>query len=201
VPPDHHDDAHWATYNARQRHRPVRALLVELIELAGPGNGRTAIDLGCGAGLETRALLDAGWRVLAIDGEPGTLDRLLRTIGGVHPGLTTDVRHFDELTELPLADLLYAGYSLPYQEPDQFHRTWTVIRSALRPGGWLAANVFGERDTWAGDHGMTFLSAADARALADGLEIVTWREEDDDGPAFSGPKHWHVFDLLARRPA
>jgi hypothetical protein len=103
--------------------------------------------------------------------------------------------------ELPLADLLYAGYSLPYQEPAQFRRMWTVARSALRPGGWLAANVFGERDSWAGDDGLTFLSAADARALADGLEIVTWREEDDNGPAFSGPKHWHVFDLLARRPA
>jgi hypothetical protein len=151
--------------------------------------------------VETRALLDAGWPVLAVDGEPGTPARLVRTIGGIHRRLTVDPRHFQDITELPAADLVYAGYSLPYQRPESFQRIWTLLRSAVRPGGWLAANVFGERDSWAGEDGLTFLSAEDARALADGWEIVSWYEEDEDGPAFSGPKHWHVFDLIARRPA
>jgi trans-aconitate methyltransferase len=193
-------DGHWAAFNAQQGNRPVRPLLDDLIRQAGPGRGRLAIDLGCGAGVETRALLDAGWRVHAVDGEPGTRERLLRTIGGIHRRLTTDARPFAALTELPPAHLVYAGYSLPYQEPDDFHRVWTVVRAALLPGGWLAANVFGEHDSWAGRDGMTFLGAADARALVDGLEVVSWYEEDEDGPAFSGPKHWHVFDLVARRP-
>ena len=48
---------------------------------------------------------------------------------------------------------------------------------------------------------MTFHSADQARALLDGLEIVHWDEEDADGTAYTGPKHWHVFHVVARRPA
>ncbi|KZM36758.1 hypothetical protein OJAG_05270 [Oerskovia enterophila] len=32
------------------------------------------------------------------------------------------------------------------------------------------------------------------------LDVVAFREEDEDGPSFSGPKHWHVFDVIARAP-
>ena len=45
---------------------------------------------------------------------------------------------------------------------------------------------------------MTFLGESDVRALFDGLQIVSLDEEDQDGDSFSGPKHWHVFDIVAR---
>ncbi|MGX6602953.1 class I SAM-dependent methyltransferase [Micromonosporaceae bacterium Da 78-11] len=191
-----HDDAHWAAYNARQPGRPVRELCRRAMDLAGPGAGRTAIDLGCGAGVETRALLDAGWRVLAVDGEPGTPARLLRTIGGRHDRLTVRTGHFAEVADLPTADLIYAGYALPYQNRDSFDRLWTLIRAAQR--GVLAVNLFGERDAWAGEPSMTFLTSAEVRARTAGLSVEHWHEEDEVGPAFSGPKHWHVFDLVVR---
>jgi hypothetical protein len=47
---------------------------------------------------------------------------------------------------------------------------------------------------------MTFLTEPAARALFAGLEIVSWDEEDGVGPAFGGPKHWHVHDVVARAP-
>jgi predicted TPR repeat methyltransferase len=196
-----HDDAHWTTYLERQDGRPPRALCRQVIELAGPAAGRTAIDLGCGAGIETRALLEAGWRVHAVDGSPDTQRRVLATTEGVDRSLLTvaDVR-FAELRELPPADLIYAGYALPYAEPVDFGRIWSLVRSALRPGGWFAGNLFGDRDEWAGQPGETYLDEASAQALFDGMQIVQWQVEDGIGPAFSGPKHWHVFDVIARLP-
>jgi trans-aconitate methyltransferase len=202
------DDAHWAAYNARQHDRPVQPLCQEVLDLVGPADDRTAVDLGCGAGQETRALLRAGWRVHAVDGEPGTLAALADVTAHIDltalvdvddERLTIEVTHFDQLQALPPADLVYAGYSLPYQSPQQFHRLWTLVLSSLRPGGWLAANLFGERDSWAGAAGMTFFSDTAARRLFDGLEVVRWTEVDEEGAAFSGPKHWHVFDVIARR--
>jgi len=31
------------------------------------------------------------------------------------------------------------------------------------------------------------------------MEILTLHESERDSEAFSGPKHWHVFDILATR--
>lgn len=185
-----HEDGHWAAYNARQAKRPVRELLVRALELAGPDAGRTAIDLGCGAGVETRALLDAGWRVHAFDGDP-TIEQHLTG----HERLTVHTRRFDEITELPRAALVYSGYSLSHQPRNSFARLWPLIRAA-RPEV-LAVNLFGDRDEWAADPNLTFLTEPEARELFTGLDIAHWHEEDEVAPAFGGPKHWHVFDVIA----
>jgi trans-aconitate methyltransferase len=194
-------DAHWAAYNDHQTGREVRPLCDELIALAGEGGRRFAIDFGCGAGVETRALLRAGWHVYAIDGAPGTRQRVLTTTEGSDQArLTIEVSDFHDLAELPAADLVYAGYSLAYIHPRTFPVVWSLIRASLRPGAWLAVNFFGERDSWAANPEETFLSEARARALFDGLDIVSFSEQDEDGPAYGGPKHWHVFNVIARRP-
>jgi hypothetical protein len=71
------------------------------------------------------------------------------------------------------------------------------MRAALRPGGRLAVDLFGPHDSWAGDQAMTFLGEAAVHTLFDGLEIEHWHEEDAPGMAYSGPKHWHVFEVIA----
>ncbi|WP_239166651.1 class I SAM-dependent methyltransferase [Actinoplanes italicus] len=191
-------DEHWATYNSRQAARPIRDLCRRVIAIAGPAAGRVAVDLGCGAGRETREFLEAGWRVLAVDGEPGTEARLLRTIGGRHRALTIKITKFHNLYDLPGTDLVFAGYSLPFQPRDSFDRLWTLIRRSLHPGGRIAVDLFGDHDSWAGQPDMTFFSEPEVRALFDGLEIEYWAVEDAPGQAFSGPKHWHVFHVVAR---
>ena len=281
---------HWAEYNDAQGGRDVRELCARVMALAGHGEGRVALDLGCGAGVETRALLADGWRVHAIDSAPGTRERVLmlgdhgaeagaggagaeagaggaraeavarddavaevgtgtetragaraeagaggeavarddaearagavargeavtRAEGGTQARagtgagagprdrLTVAVMDLAEVERLPGADLVYSGYSLQYIPPERFRRVWAAIRGGLRPGGLVAVNLLGDRDEWAGTPGETFLAEAEVRALFDGLEIVHFAEEDADGPAYGGPKHWHVFDVIARAPA
>ena len=74
------------------------------------------------------------------------------------------------------------------------------MRAALRPGGVLAVDLFGERDDWAGTEG-TYLARAEVDSLLEGLEVLDLSEEERDGRSFAGPKHWHTFRILARRPA
>jgi hypothetical protein len=34
-----------------------------------------------------------------------------------------------------------------------------------------------------------------------GLEVIEFKEEDSDGHTADGtPKHWHVFNIVARKP-
>ncbi|PWJ43655.1 Methyltransferase domain-containing protein [Quadrisphaera granulorum] len=181
-----HDGAHWARYNAAQTGREPRELCRQVLALAGPGLGRTAIDLGCGAGVETRALLAAGWRVHAIDSAPDTRAVVTRTAADQDLSrLTIHHAPFADLDALPEADLVYAGYSLPYCDPSAFPRVWAAIRGALRPGGWFAGNFFGDHDSWAGTPGETYLSVDAVHALFEGLSVVSFVIEDDDGDAFS----------------
>ena len=54
-------------------------------------------------------------------------------------------------------------------------------------------------NSWAGDPGMTFHARREVEGLLNGLQILRLQETEHDGHAFSGPKHWHTFDILARK--
>lgn len=168
---------------------------------AGPGNGRQAIDLGCGAGKETLALLIAGWCVHAVDSLPGTRERLLAVLpAAMDARLSFDTSPFEDIKGLPAADLILASYSLPFIHPKDFGRVWRMMLDSLRPPGVLAVNLFGERDSWADIPEWNFHTQAEARSLFEGLEILKFEVFDDDGQSFRGPKHWRIFDVIARQP-
>jgi hypothetical protein len=45
---------------------------------------------------------------------------------------------------------------------------------------------------------MTSFSRAEAEKLFEGWTIERFEEEENEGEACSGPKHWHVFHVVAR---
>jgi SAM-dependent methyltransferase len=192
----------WASYYRHSTGREPRPLFTKGMILAGetgiqPGQ---AIEIGFGDGTESLALLRAGWRVIAVDPTPQAADYLRELV----PHEATD--RLEILTapaqalDLPPFDLLYAGYALSFLEQGDFRRFWTGVRSVLRPGGIVIVNVFGIRDTWAGDAYMTFVDRDTVDRMVTGLEVLALDEEDADGDSFVGRKHWHVFDIVARRP-
>lgn len=189
----------WADYNADRAEHELRPLAVAAMRHAGRGAGRLAVDLGAGAGVECEAFLNAGWRVLALDGDPTTVDRI-RARGAGREGLGVRTVRFGELTELPPCDLVYSGYALPYAF-DALPTVLDAVRRALRPGGWFAAHLFGDRDSALadGDKAM-LLTRDDVERWLDGWDVVQFDEEDGVGPCFGGTKHWHVFHIIARVP-
>lgn len=186
----------WAAYNDAQAGRAPRPLAVRVLELAGPGRGRRAVDLGCGSGVETRAMVAAGWRVTAVDADPtmpGHLRDLVR--GGLVKTVVEDLR----TVRLPSAALVHSSYALPFVPPGDFPAVWRRVRGCLLPGGWLAVTLFGDRDSWRGSQPLSFHSRAEVVALVDGMEVHAVDEEEWDGTAFGGePKHWHVLEVTAR---
>jgi tellurite methyltransferase len=190
----------WVGYYDEQGHREPRELLVDALDrFDREGRVGDAVDLGCGQGIDTMEILRRGWRVVAVDAEPDGIRRL-RERAGDEPRLTTIVSPMQEV-DLPDTDLLHASFSLPFCPPAAFPALWDRIRSSLRPGGRFAGQLFGERDTWAStEPDMTFFAIEEARSLFDGMELESFAEEEDDGDAWSEPKHWHVFHAIARRP-
>jgi predicted RNA methylase len=63
----------WAGYYAWSAERQPRPLLVAACQELGTGQGRLAVDLGCGDGTEALELLARGWSVLAVDAQEAGL--------------------------------------------------------------------------------------------------------------------------------
>ena len=194
------DGTDWAGYYAWSAGREPRPLLLAACEELGAGRGRLAIDLGCGEGTDALELLARGWSVLAVDAESAGLALLRARIPSAAAGAVRVLCASFAEADLPSADLIHAGFSLPFCAPQEFPPLWARIRRALAPGGVFAGQLFGPHDTWADDPDMTFCARHQVDVLLDGLDIVRLQETERDGHAFSGPKHWHTFDILARKP-
>jgi SAM-dependent methyltransferase len=192
------DGPDWAGYYAWSAGRQPRPLLVAACQELGAGQGRLAVDLGCGDGTEALELLARGWSVLAVDAQEAGL-ALLRALVPSPAADRIQVRcaSFTDVV-LPPAHLIHAGFSLPFCPPPEFPVLWERIRQALAPGGIFAGQLFGIQDSWADDPGMTFHTRPEVEEFLDGLQILRLHETEQDGHAFSGPKHWHTFDILAR---
>jgi trans-aconitate methyltransferase len=161
---------------------------------------RHAIDLGCGDGTETLALLMAGWSVLAIDGEPAAIERISSMVPAEFQQRVEAIASRFEDAHLPQTNFVYAGYSLPFCEPQYFAGLWSNITACILPEGRFAGQLFGVRDSWSNRPYMTFHSAEQAASLFERVfEIEVFHEYEKDGEAFSGPKHWHIFDIIARK--
>jgi hypothetical protein len=145
-------------------------------------------------------MLRGGWRVLAIDAEREAIDRLGARLPPDLTGLLeTRVSRMED-AELPASDLIHASYSLFFCDPARFPDVWRRITVSLAGGGRFVGELLGDRDTWAPEDDISAFTEAEARALFDGWSIERFDEEDEDGEACSGPKHWHVFHVVARMP-
>jgi SAM-dependent methyltransferase len=194
------DERDWAGYYAWSSGREPRPLLLAACQEQGAGAGRMAIDLGCGEGTDALELLARGWTVTAIDAEPAGLAALRARVPAPAAQQIQIVCGSFAQVDLPNASLIHAGFSLPFCPPPDFPAVWAQIRRALMPGGIFAGQLFGTHDSWADDPAMTFHTHHDVQALLAGLQTLRLDESERDGQAFSGPKHWHTFDVLARNP-
>ncbi len=196
------DPFNWDEYYKKIQGRAPRQLLLDALDKFPSGESLQAIDLGSGDGTETVVMLARDWNVLAVDGEPAGIQRLMDKVPhdaqGAQVRLQTQVAKFEEVI-LPPADLIHASYSIPFCHPDHFPVLWEKIANALNPGGRFAGQFFGVHDSWADNKDMTFHTEAQVRALIENLETEYFHEQDEDGQAASGPKHWHVFTVIVRK--
>jgi len=199
----------WAPYYETTAHRPPRqttlTALAALPKHTTKGVAR-AIDLGAGGGRDTAPMLDAGLTVLAIDAaaEAGVALEQRFPEAWRDGRLAFRVADFaHDALDLPPATLINASFCLPMCPPDRFDDLWATIDAALARGGLFAGHLYGPNDSWArrGD-GLTIHTREKAEALFAGWTLLLFEEEESDSVTPKGtPKHWHVFHIVARKPA
>ena len=203
-------DARWMQYYQAVEGRPPRSTLLKALEYgdqAPDALPKFAVDLCCGDGRDTVELLNRGWRVLAIDGEPAAIARLRQRsdcVGGAPKAkrtyLETRVQRFEDLTLPPGISLVNASFCLPFCHPERFPDLWDEIVANLAIGGRFCGHLFGNQDSWAVYEDMNHHSRDQVNQLLTPFEVEWLEEENHPGKTALGEeKHWHIFNIVARK--
>lgn len=181
------------------RGAPPHPSLTKALTLRSGNPGR-ALDLGCGAGRDSLQLLAEGWEVVAFDRDARALEMLRQQAASLMPHkLSTLCRSFEDTRPLPEVDLVNASFSLPFCEPELFDDLWQRVTDSLGVGGWFTGHFFGPNDDWSSS-GHAIHSRNEVLELFDGWSIVDLCEFERDAKTAVGTlKHWHLFEVVARR--
>ncbi len=185
----------WEDFYKITKGRPPWPLLVQAVSLLS--NGKDALDLGCGAGRDTRFLLEQGFKVTAVDND----SHAITLLANFPWDRLRAVQASFEAFEFETYDLVNAHFALPFTSEDRFHEVFARIKLALNAGGIFVGQFFGVNDEWnTPGNQMTFLTREQAEAELKGLKVLEFHEEDVDSHIADGtPKHWHVFHIIAQK--
>ena len=128
-------------------HRHLRAAARRLIRSLGHSRSPALLDLACGTGASTRALVRAGvpgTRVLGIDFSPGMLQRAMGKRWPKSVDFTVgDAAQLDVAHLGPGAwDGAFASYLFRNVAPADRDAALRAVFTLLQPGGWLVTQEF-----------------------------------------------------------
>ncbi|GAL63733.1 class I SAM-dependent methyltransferase [Algibacter lectus] len=183
----------------KEKHPPAYTLS-QTLNLISSKDKFKAIDLGCGNGIDTFAMLEKGFDVLAIDKDSNAQLLLQKQISPKDMvRLNFQNSSFESLDELPSADLVNASFSLPFCHPHQFEKLWLNIINCISPK-FFCGHFFGSKDSWSSNSDMTFHNLQTVKKLFEGFELLYFEETAKNGKTLSGKeKFWHVFHVVAKK--
>ena len=117
--------------------------------------GKTAIDLGAGAGNDAKYLLEKGFKVTCIDKEEKSKEITMSQITQ-NENLKFELQEFENL-KLDKADLIYSCFSLHFCNPNKFDNMMNEIINNINTSGFFVGNFLGEEDGWYGNDRMTLV--------------------------------------------
>lgn len=202
----------WPAYFDAVASQPPRdTLLRALINMQRTPTDTTApiiaIDLACGEGRDTRAMLASplNLHVFATDSSPDAITRLRATLPAAHVARVTPLQlSLETAATSPLlptaAHLINASFALPFCHEDHFPTLWKWIVQTLTPGGRFAGQIFGDRDEWAAVNPRRHFTREDTLSLLAPFEFEHFEEVEKDGSdALMKTKHHHLFHIVARK--
>lgn len=191
----------WDEYLKNTKGSRPRPLFVEALPYVT--DFTRALDIGCGALNDTRAMLDAGFRTIDLMDSNPSIRELAEGFPEYGSRLTFYAQSFEDFSYPQDAyGLVSAQYSLPFTTPERFMQIWSRISDSLVDTGVFTGTFFGPNDDWSDRPGMTFLSSAEVESLfgGNGWKILKFSESENDRKTAAGePKHWHTFDVIASR--
>jgi tellurite methyltransferase len=185
-------------YYERTQNRSSHDLLKEALKYIKSGSKKTALDLGCGAGSDTRFLLENGFSVIAVDGSADA-EAYIKALP--HQEKVHFIQSAFETFDFGSYDLVNASRSLPFTHKVKFEEVFSKLKKSIKQSGVFVGQFYGVNDQWnKPEETMTFLNKREIEILLSDLKIIMLVEKEYDGTIANGkPKHWHIFDIIASK--
>ncbi len=187
----------WDNYYENTKNYPPSPLLIkalEYVETIGK-----AIDIGGGATLkDTLFLLSKGFETTIIDKEEVIAEAASKVESDKLHYFISSFSNFDFPKDE--FDVAAAIYSLPFTPQSDFEKVFEKVKSSLVEHGIFCGQFFGDRDGWKDNPNLTFVTKETAMAILGDMDMIHFEEKEFDGKTADGSaKHWHVFDIIARK--
>src|SRR5258708_12071906 len=165
----------WERFYTFTKDRPPWPRLVKAVSLLA--HKEYALDLGYGAGQDTRYLLGQGLYVTAVDADRHAIARLV----DVPQDRLRAVQSSFEEFRFETYDLINAQFALPFVPKEHFNEVFGRVKRALKPGGIFVGQFFGLHDEGnTAGRPITFLTREHAEELLIGMQLIEFNAKDPD---------------------
>lgn len=188
----------WKNYFNKHRNRKPREQLIRAVSFCV--NKENALDIGAGTLVETKYLLENGFKnVVAIDDFS-------------EAKLIAESIKDDRLDFQPVSfqdfkfpqnkfDLINAQYALPFYGQKDFSNFIKTVVDSLAVDGIFVGQFFGIKDGWnTPESDLVFNTKEEILSFFADLKVIELVEEEKDAKTASGEdKHWHVFHFIVQK--
>lgn len=194
----------WNAFQKDKKRNVASNAAKKALELFASRKG-FAIDIGCGAGADSLLMLDADWKVMALDYNTLGINIVYEGLEGERKGNLIIVEDRFENMKLPICNWLNASFALPFVQAKDYPEVWKKVKDAIEIGGRFSGTFFGNKDSWAhGNTKKTFHTKEQVMELFKDFEIEWFEEREHEGKSIDSegiehPKHWHTFEVVSRK--
>lgn len=160
----------------------------------------SALDLGCGVGLDARYMAEEGWKVTAIDSQILASEYLYSKLPKkLHSKVVFVLESFETMALSQTFTLVNASRSLPFCNPESFPSVMKKVLAAVAINGRFAGHFCGPNDDWAKTGSAVIVTEEELRAYFSNFTIERFKQREWDGTIRDKPKHWHLFSIVAKK--
>lgn len=184
----------WNRYFNKNKNRDVRPLFSTSLQFVERKmNQRTALDLGCGIGIETTALLENNFSVDAVDNQPESKRHVESIIKeDFKSKLSFYLSDFSDFNFNKKYDFVYAYHSLPFSKNEDFLRVTYDAIDSVKPNGIFSGSFFGDRDEWSLTTKVNGISKDYLQKAFSSFQVLYFNEIFE-------AEQIHTFDVIARK--
>jgi len=189
----------WDKFIKVTAERKPNSLVIRAIERLSDHCG-LALDLGCGAGIESKFLAERGFEVEAVDSSSVSIQQTRLSCQRLPVKIfEQDLTHY--IIRPQSYRIIVAWNSLSFLVKDRAQEVLLAIQSGLILHGQCVVGLLGTEDAWAKQsYSMSFWTTDELKAIWPSLRLIELLEEKEFGATSKGKKKlWHRIGCLAER--